>query len=446
MVAASFRLTKKIPTAARLIGGLAALVFIGTLLLSLPICGGTEPLAWNEALFTAVSALTVTGLSIITPSTDLSLVGQIVLMGLITIGGVGYMALAVLVFQILGRRLTLGDRMALQDSLGLISVKGIGRLLRQILITVLVIQGLGAALLALHWQGRVPPEDLAFYAIFHSVSAFCNAGFELFTGRPDLTFPLDNGTLAIMGGLIFLGGLGIPVLFDLIAFPKYRRISLHTRLTIITAVILVVWGMGLLMASEGRPNGVLAGMAWDRQMSLAGFQSVSARTAGLVGMPNFESLDPASQLTIMSLMFIGCAPASMGGGITTGTLIVLVLALFAYARGEATPIVGGRAIPGEMVRKAAAVLTISLFAILTSTYLLLLTHDTTLDKAMFETVSAFATSGLTLNFTMELNLFGQCVIMFMMFWGRLGALTILYAFTKSSPSRVRFPEEKILIG
>ena len=164
-------------------------------------------------------------------------------------------------------------------------------------------------------------------------------------------------------------------------------------------------------------------------------------------MPQFHEISSGGNLMMVTLMFVGCAPASMGGGITTGTLLVMVLALWAYGRGRAMPVIYGRTIPGNMVRKAAAVLTISLFAVITSTWIILMTHDVPLETAVFEVVSAFATCGLTLNFTTELNGIGLTVIMLMMFWGRLGALTILFAFTKTSPpGRVRYPEEKILLG
>lgn len=438
------------PTALRLIGGLAGFSLIGMLLLMLPMMSKGEPLPMNDALFTAVSALSVTGLSTIVPVTDLTAAGKVTLMFLIQLGGVGYMVLAVLVFRILGRDVSLTDRMALQDALGLINLRGIVQLTLRVVATVVVIEALGATLLFFHWSNTGPIADkpagyVAFYAIFHSVSSFCNAGFDLFTGR--YAYPTDSVTLLIKGTLIVLGGLGIPVLFDLIVQRNTRKFSLHTKLTLKVTLGLMLWGALGLWLSESRPGHVLDGLPLWRQIELSVFQSVSCRTAGFVGMPSFESLDSASQLMIMTLMFIGCAPASMGGGITTGTFLVMVLAMVAYARRQSTPVVSGRAIPGEMVRKAAAVLTISLFAVLTSAWIIMLTHPVSFERAVFEVVSAFATCGLTLNFTSELNGVGQAVIIFMMFWGRLGALTVLFAFTGSNRSRrVRYPEEKVLIG
>lgn len=442
-VSQEVRRLRPIPTSVRLIGGLAALVLFGTFLLSLPVCSAGRPLRFDQALFTAVSALSVTGLSVITPATDLSLIGKIVLMLLIQTGGVGYMVFAVLVFRVLGRSVSLADRMALQDALGLLNMSGIVELTRKVFITVLAIEAVGGLVLWFQWKEAMGAARAGFYAMFHAVSAFCNAGFDLFGSAG---IPKDPWTLTVFGALILLGGLGIPVLFDLLTYRQSKRVSLHTRLTLITAAGLLLWGtVAIFVAESGQ--GVLAGMPVGRQVGLSMFQSISCRTAGFVGLPDFGSVQPATVLLMSTLMFIGCAPASMGGGITTGTFTVLVLAMVAYAKRYSTPIVQGRAIPGEMVRKAAAVLTISLAAVLTSSWLLMVGSGFDLDHAVFEVISAFATCGLTLDKTGHLNPFGQAVVIFMMFWGRLGALTILFAFTRPQHHRrVNYPEEKVLIG
>ena len=436
----------------RLVGGLAFLIAIGTGLLLLPI-SGTRQLTLMEALFTATSALSVTGLSVITPVRDLSLWGQILLMLLIQIGGVGFMVVAVIVFRLLGRRISFTDRIALSDSLGLLSPAAIVSLTRRVLITVITIELIGAFLLYIHWRTdpRLSEGQAFFFALFHAVSAFCNAGFDLFTGTPGFNdgIPRDSVTLFVMGVLIFLGGLGIPVVADLIAYPNERRLSLHTRITLLVVSILVVGGaVGLWLSEAFDKDGVLVGQPLDRQIIVTVFQSVSARTAGFAGITNFEQLTPASQLLLIALMFIGCAPASMGGGITTGTFAVLSISLWSYARGLPTAQFGGRSLATGMVRRAAAVLTISLFVVLAASWLLVTTHDTTLDRTVFEVVSAFATCGLTLGFTDELNTFGQLVIIAVMFWGRLGALTIIIALARQSaaPQVVMYPEEQILIG
>ncbi|NNJ10182.1 potassium transporter [Chloroflexales bacterium ZM16-3] len=445
---------RPIPPALRLVLGLAMLVVLGTLILMLPACSTGQPLALNEALFTATSALSVTGLSIITPVSALSIFGQVVLLGLIQIGGVGFMVVTVVILRLLGRKISLVDRLTLSDSLGLLVPGAILKLTRRVLLTVMTIEGSGAVLLFLHWRGdpRLSVSQAAFYAIFHAVSAFCNAGFDLFsgtTGFPD-GIPRDNFSLIVLGGLIFLGGLGIPVLADLLLYYRERRLSLHTRITLTMVGFLVISGTVGFFIAEGRAGvGTLRNEPLGRLLLISLFQSISARTAGFAGIAAFADLTPPSQLLMITLMFIGCPPASMGGGITTGTFAVLTISLWGFVRGLPTPQFGGRSLAAGTARRAAAVLTISLFVVLLATWLILITHDgVSLDTAAFEVVSAFATCGLSLNFTSQLNLFGQLVIVLVMFWGRLGALTIVIALAQQ-PSRsqhITYPEEQILIG
>jgi trk system potassium uptake protein TrkH len=443
---------QRIPIPARLVGGLAVLTAAGTLLLMLPGVGSTRPLYLNEAVFTAVSALSVTGLSIIAPGRDFTLFGQFILLLLIQIGGVGFMVLAVVVLQLLGRQVLLEDRLALRDSLGLIRTSEITRLTRRVLVTVVIIELFGAVLLFAHWSTFLPlePGRIAFYAVFHSVSAFCNAGFDLFGGLPQFPrgVPNDAFTLTVLGALILIGGLGIPVVGDLLSWPKARALSLHTRITLFIATLLTVSGTVSIFLSETFHPGALNLETVEDRLGLSLFQAISARTAGYAGFPGFETLSPGSQLALMALMFIGSAPASMGGGITTGTFAVMLLAVLSFTRGLPATRVGGRTIGAASIRKAGAVLTVSLIVVITATYLIVVSHpQSTLDKALFEVVSAFATCGLTLGFTPQLNLFGQLVIILVMFWGRLGALTIVAALAMPRrKSAVTYPEEQILIG
>lgn len=438
------------PSALRLVSGLALMVGVGTLLLMLPGVGATRSLHVNEALFTATSALSVTGLSIIVPSQQLTLFGQLILLGLIQLGGIGFMVIAVVLFRLIGRRVSLLDRLALSDSLGLIMPGAILTLTQRVMLTVGTIEGVGAVLLWLHWREQLGDQRAIFYAIFHAISAFCNAGFDLFTGLPEYPagIPNDNESLIILASLIFLGSLGIPVLSDLLTWPRMQRLSLHTRVTLVVVLSLIcAGGLGIFLA-ERAPGKILDNEPWPRQLLLAFFQSISARTAGFAGIQPFEAISPASQLLLTVLMFIGASPASMGGGITTGTLAALLISLRGYALGQSRAHIGGRTLPPMLVQKAAIVLTISLFVVLLSSWLILMSHPAPLNVALFEVVSAFATCGLSLAFTNQLNLVGQLIIVFVMFWGRLGALTIVVALAAQSQVSplVTYPEENILIG
>lgn len=439
------------PVALRLVFGLALLIIGGTLLLLLPGIT-TRAITVSDALFTATSAATVTGLTVLTTSIDFTRTGQVVLLCLIQLGGVGYMFLVALALQLLGRQVSLLDRLAVSRSLGLDKPTAILRLLRQVVVGIFLIEGVGALLLYVHWRlsGIVAPDEAAFYAIFHAVSAFCNAGFDLFVGLPAYPrgIPGDNLTLLIMGTLIVLGGLGIPVFVDFSQLRRRRRLTSHTHLTLIVIVVLTLVGWVGLFVAETQAGGVLKTSPLSERLVHTWFQSVSTRTAGFPGLRDFDQMLPPSRLLVMALMFIGCAPASLGGGISTGTFGVLALALRSSVQGHTVVRFRKRTVPHETIRRAAAVLSISLLLVFVATWLILVTHQMPFSDALFEVVSALATCGLSLGITGELNLFGRFIIILMMFWGRLGALTIAVALLQPRPEKelVHYPEATLLIG
>ncbi len=443
--------TGQTPIASRIVLSLVIAIVLGTIVLMLPGMAVNGRLTFWEASFTATSALTVTGLTIITPATDLTLLGKIVLIILIQIGGVGFMYVAIIGLMLLGRQINVADRMRVTHSIGLESSEEILGLLKKVFVGIMVIEGIGAFLLAINWIRFMPPTKAVGYAIFHSVSAFCNAGFDLFTGLPDSEgIPTDDFSLLTMGGLIFIGGLGIPVLSDFLTHKLRFRFSLHTRLTLymVFALTIISW-VGIFLSEAVQP-GVLSEMPLDQQLVRSLFQSVSNRTAGFAGLPNFNALAPATTLLIVCMMFVGCAPASMGGGITTGTLAVLLVALRSYVKGLPHARIRGRRIGKETVRRAGAVLTVAIILLVISMWLIMMTHPhLTFDEIFFEVVSAFATCGLSLGATREFNSFGRLIIMMMMFWGRLGTLTIVIALLQRSDPHadlVQYPEAQVLIG
>jgi trk system potassium uptake protein TrkH len=336
----------------------------------------------------------------------------------------------------------------MRDSLGLSETMEFRAVLRRVLVSMLAVESVGAVLLWLHWRPTLGDTTAAFYGLFHSISAFCNAGFSLFSGpQYPSGIPRDTLSLLILGWLIILGGWGFPVLADLIQWPTRRRLSLHARLTIYTSLVLIVVGaLGFILA-ENRPGGVLTNVPWHRQIVLTVFQSVSARTAGFSVMANLQELTTASQVLLTGLMFIGTAPASMGGGITTGTLIVLALAMWSYARRLRSVQVSKRTIPADAVRRASAVLLVALLVVVGATWLILLQQDAPLEDVAFEVVSAFSTTGLSLSYTSQLSSFGLVVIILCMLWGRLGALTVVAALGEQRrPELVEYPEERLLLG
>jgi trk system potassium uptake protein TrkH len=424
---------------------------LGTIVLLLPGVAVNGRLSLWEAVFTATSSLTVTGLTIITPATDLTLFGKIILLILIQIGGVGFMFVAIIGLMLIGRRITITDRLAVTSSMGLQASGKFLILLKRVLAGILLIESLGALLLWVRWLEFFPPITALGYAIFHSVSAFCNAGFDLFHGLPQFTgIPSDDFTLVVMGTSIFLGGLGIPVLSDLFTRGRRHWLSLHSRLTLVVALTLTLLAWGGIFLSEAVQPGVLHDLPLDQQLIRAWFQAISNRTAGFASLPHFNALAPATALIIMGTMFVGCAPASMGGGITTGTLAVLLVTLKSYAQGLPHVRVWGRRLEMETVRRAGAILTIAILLLALATWSVMLSQPTMdFERAFFEVVSAFSTCGLSLGVTKDLNGFSRVVIMVMMFWGRLGPLTIMIALTQRSQRQARlvtYAQEQVLIG
>jgi trk system potassium uptake protein TrkH len=347
----------------------------------------------------------------------------------------------------MGRRITLEERVALRSALGDVSTHAVVRLTGRVVAGVLLIEGAGAALLWLNWQRLYGPARAAYLAVFHSVSAFSNASFDLLSGSPDgaAGFPTDAYTLVTLAGLVVAGSLGMPVVADLAGATRGGRLSLHSRLTLIMAAVLLVGGTLALFVGTARPDGLFGQEPWPRRLLLAFFHSGS-RTSGFVLQP-LDAMAPANVLTLCALMFIGGAPVSTSGGITTSTAAVLMLAMWRYVQGHKRVVVDGRTIPSETVHKAIAIVVTALLLVVGVTWLLLLTQPATLAEAMFEAISAFATSGFTLGLTPRLDLFGRLLIAATMFWGRLGALTVVVALARPFPrSAIEYPEEQILIG
>jgi len=442
--------SRQFPVALQLVVGLIGLIAIGTALLLIP-GAGTRKFSFMEALFTSTSASAVTGLSLFSISTDLTIWGQIIILLLVQIGGVGFIVAIVMVFRLIGRQVTLGERLAVTSSLGLDRPEGVALIMARAIGLMLTIEGVGAILLFLHWRisGIVPPGKAAFYAIFHAVTAYCNAGFDLFYGLPEYPngIPSDPLSLIILGCLIVLGGLGIPVYMELI-YRKRRPYSLNTRLTVGLSLALILLGWAGLLVSEYRQGGVLSNMPFGQRAILAWFQSVSARTAGFPGLPGFSELNYPSIWMLIILMFIGTAPASTGGGITTGTFGVLLFAVISYARGLDKIRIGKHSLPKALMMRSLVVFVISLSLVILAAWLLLLTNPFSLDQTLFEVVSAYSTTGLSLGITTGLNTFGRLVIIFTMFAGRLGAITIMISLLGRDKRKnlVDYPEESILVG
>ncbi|MCB0173756.1 MAG: hypothetical protein KDI02_01025 [Anaerolineae bacterium] len=434
-----------------LILGFAAIILIGSFLLALPVATqGPGSISWLDALFTSTSATTVTGLAVVSTEATFSLFGEIVILLLMQVGGMGFIILSIVLFRLIGRHVTFYERSLLRQNLGVEEGHGVIRLAWRVIQITLMIEFIGAILLFTQWVQVMDWDKAIYYSIFHSVSAFCNAGFDLFHGFDDPVMVATRNSpisIIVLSLLITIGTLGVTVIYDLIHWPAERRLSLHTRLILPFTIILTILGTFLIMIDETFVQGhALSLLPTGEQWWLAFFTAVSSRTAGITLIP-MADLGEASQFIIVIWMFIGGAPASMGGGVGLTTVAVVLITLVSNVRGHDDVRVLKRSLPLETVTKAVAILTVSTILVVVVTILLALLEQGHIFPLGFEVISAFSNTGYSLGITSDLSLVSRLLIIFTMFWGRLGPLTLVVALAqRHRQSLVYFPEEKIIIG
>jgi trk system potassium uptake protein TrkH len=435
-----------------LVSGFAGLILVGTAMLMLPVSLAAGRLSLVDALFTATSAVCVTGLVVVDTGTQFSVPGQVVILLLIQAGGLGVMAFAALAFDLLGRRLSLRARSAFNETFFQADVAaGFHRQLVRIVKIVAVLEALGAAALFVGFLEEHSVGRAAYSAVFHSVSAFCNAGFSLYED----SLVGVRGNLLVMlpiALLIIAGGLGQPVLLEILRWARTRGTSegrpgglgLHARVVLWSSLVLVAGGAVLLWLTgmtpmEGSFGACTAG---------ALFQSVTARTAGFNSV-DIGALPLASALLLCVLMFIGGSPGSCAGGIKTTTAVLWMAQLTARLRGRKWPTILGRHIPGELVRRASSLVGLALLWNVVGVLLLAVTEAdgaVSLRDLLFEQISAFGTVGLSTGLTPLLSVPGRLWIILTMFVGRVGPLTLaVWAFEHRSPG-VKLPEGRVMIG
>lgn len=436
--------------------GFFAVILLGALLLALPVsAAGGRSIGVRQALFTATSAVCVTGLSIVDVGTELSLLGQIVLLLLIQVGGLGFMAFATLVMVALGKRVSLHSRMILRDSMNQTSLSGMVRLSLSFFALAVGIETVGALLLMIRLIPLYGPGHGAWYSFFTAVSAFCNAGFDLFGGGRSLTHlagePLVLLTLSM---LIILGGLGFSVLFECVRTRmRWRAFSLHAKLVLCLTGALLLFGTAAALALESSNAGTFgADMGFGAKLMNSFFQSVTFRTAGFASVDQAKLTD-ASKLLGCLLMFIGASSASTGGGIKTTTAVMLWLVVWSVIRGRERITVFGREISVDTARRSMTIAFIGFAMVLFSACALSVIErgrGFAMLDLIFETTSAFSTTGLSSVGTSALHPASQWLLMPLMYFGRVGPLTLAAALAGRAESghinRVRHPEEKIMIG
>ena len=429
--------------------GFAAIIFMGAILLMLPISSRSgEVTPFINALFTSASATCVTGLVVYDTFTHFSLFGQIIILALIQIGGLGFMLIATLFSLMLKRRIGLKTRGLLKESVSTITIGGVVRLTKNILKCTLVFEGIGAIILAFRFYGEMGFSRAVYNGIFHSISAFCNAGFDLmgrFEPSSSLTrFRGDIVVNLVVMALIVIGGIGFLVWQDLwVNKFKFSKYKLHTKIVLVATIGLIIFPTIIFYFME-RKNLFLGMPAKDIVLSSL-FQIITPRTAGFNTL-NIASLTESSKLLTMILMVIGGSPGSTAGGIKTTTFVIIIFSFISSLRHTQDLNIFNRRLENEIVKRAYNVGSTYLFGVVTSVLFICAVQPLKLTDVFFEVFSALSTVGMTTGITSKLIGASKLVIIILMFCGRVGSLTIALAFTeKRETIPVRLPIEKISI-
>lgn len=425
-----------------------AVIGIGTLLLMLPAASAQNRVTpFTNALFTSTSATCVTGLIVYDTGTYWSTFGQMIILVLIQIGGLGIMTISTAFALMLGQRLTLKLQNIMHNVVGGSGSVNLFQLLKNIILVTVLIEALGAAMLFVPFLEHHEPLRALYLAAFHSVSAFCNAGFSL---MPDsfsayVTNPMVNVSIT---SLVIIGGLGFTVIIDiyrnLFSRDKIKRFSLHSKIVLSISALLLVWGFVTYFITEYYHS--MEGFDTVSRIWASWFQSVTTRTAGFNTI-DVSKLGSASVLITYLLMFIGASPGSTGGGIKTTTFGVLILSVSSMLQGRKDLSIFNRKIADSNFRESASLITITVFILFSVILVLMLVEPLPFDKLVFEAISAFGTVGLSMGITDKLSGAGKLLITLLMYIGRIGPLTMIYALAiRKQHSGIDYAEEKLAIG
>jgi len=425
----------------------AVTIAVGTLLLSLPAASSSgDGIGLLNAYFMASSATCVTGLVVVSTGADLSLFGQLVVLALIQIGGLSLMTMTTFIFLLMGRRITLRGRLLMQESLGQSSLAGLVRLVRSIFLFTFGAEAVGALVLGLRFSADMPPARAAYFGVFHSISAFCNAGFDLF-GDSLVRFASDPTVVVTVTALIITGGLGFLVLRNLGYRRQEGRLTLHTQVVLrVTLTLLAIGFLAVLLLEYNNPD-TLGDLPPHGKILSAWFTAVTPRTAGFNVVPT-HLLHSSTLLLIIVLMFVGACPAGTGGGIKATTAWVVYRSVMTTVRGRREIEAGGRSVPREISDRALAITAMSMTLIVIVAIILLSTETGQgFLPVVFESFSAFGTVGLSMGLTPQLSAIGRVLIPLTMLAGRVGPFTMVVALaTRRPPADVHLPEERVLVG
>ncbi|MBN8234211.1 TrkH family potassium uptake protein [Halobacillus kuroshimensis] len=425
-------------------------VTISSILIALPVAhqDGVK-LDFIDILFTAVSAVSVTGLTTVPTAETFSTPGIFILAIVLQLGGIGVMTLGTLIWLVLGKKIGLKERRLIMTDQNQTSFQGMVRLVKEIVLVVLLIELIGFLVLGTYYLQYFDPGEAYLQGFFGTISAMTNGGFDI-TGQSLVLFKDDYFVQFINMILIIAGAIGFPVLIEVKQYllqnqeEKTIRFSLFAKLTTLTFFVLVVFGTIMIVLLEF--NHFFAGKTWHEIFFYALFQSVTTRSGGLSTL-DINQFTEQTQLFMSSLMFIGASPSSVGGGIRTTTFALVVIFVLTFARGGNNIRIFRREVHPADLNKAVVVLIVALFVCLSAVITLTITEPFTLNELVFEVTSAFGTVGLSLGITPGMTTFGKCVLMLLMFLGRIGLLTFLFTFQKNDArGNYHYPRERIIIG
>ena len=430
-----------------LVLGFATLIFVGALLLMTPQASATgQSLSFIDALFTATSAVCVTGLVVVDTGTYFSLFGQLVIIFLIQAGGLGIVTMATLMALLMRRKINLRERLIMQEALNHMTVSGVVRMTQYIILVTLLIEFIGGTILAIRWYPELGAQGI-YFGYWHAVSSFCNAGFDLFGNFGSVTRYVEDITVNLtISSLIILGGIGFTVIFDVWDNRRWKKFSLHTKLALVTTGFLLLFGTVVIFLLEINNPNTLQPLSMQGKLLGSYFQSVSTRTAGY-NTVDIGQLHDATVFFMVILMFIGASPTSTGGGIKTTTFGVIIAAVWALITGKHDAELFKRRISQPLIYKAFSVILIAATLVIFVTMMMSITEKASFLQILFEVVSAFGTVGLTTGITPTLTEQGKIWIMLTMFAGRVGPVTLALALAlRTKKGKVQYPEGKIIIG
>jgi len=444
---------KRLSTTHIVLLGFFAIIFAGSLLLWLPISSATgKSVPYIDALFTSTTATCVTGLVTLPTVTTWSVFGQVIILLLIQIGGLGVITIATGIMVMLGKRISIGNRILIQDSFNLNSMSGMVKFIKKVMFGTFVVEGIGALLYMTVFIPDFGAKGI-WISVFNSVSAFCNAGIDIISENSLCDYALNPVINLTTSFLIISGGIGFVVWWDLARITKDKKqrhlkfLTLHSKIALSVTAFLIIAGTVLFFAFEYNNALTMQNYTLLEKLETSFFQAVTTRTAGFATIPQ-ENFTNQSALVSLMLMFIGGSPVGTAGGIKTVTLLILLLTAASVIRNKRTVDVFNRQISSKSIKKAVAVFITSFTVMIVSTILLSVVSNADFLDIVYETVSATATVGLTRNFTSSLNLVGKIIIIATMYFGRVGPISLAVAFgmKKESENIIKNPVEEISVG